>query len=464
VSAARTYAPIIAALWLAEMASSFETAMILAALKVMVAEFGDPALVGWLVTGFLIVSAAASAVVGRLGDLYGRRRVLLIVLAVGASGSLISATADSFGGILFGRLLQGATGTILALTIGLVRENLPAEQVPTGIGLMISSASAGTALGLVGGGLIVDNFAWQGIFLASTFFCLTGLLAVRGFVPPSQPAPSAGKTDWLSGVLFAPGVTLMLLYLSLGKAQGWTGALPLGMLLGGAALVVWWVRHSLASPNPLIAVRLLADRRIAVSCAASSLVAMGALQITVYFSLLLQAPAWTVAGLGLSATMAGLVKLPSNITSILAGPLGGWLTGRGGGRIALIAGGLVTTCGWLLALLDTSSVPIVIAELIVISFGTTMLFAVAPAIVATAAPPDRTSEATGMLGVIRGLFMGIGAQLITTLLAVESVTQGAERYPSPFAFKLAVAVIAALTFAATLVALLLPRGRATATP
>jgi MFS family permease len=191
---------------------------------------------------------------------------------------------------------------------------------------------------------------------------------------------------------------------------------------------------------------------------------MGALQITVFFSLMLQAPAWTVAGLGLSATAAGLVKLPSNVTSVFAGPLGGWLTGRGGGRIALIAGGLITTLGWLLVLVDASSVPVIIAELIVISFGTTMLFAVAPSIIAAAAPPERTSEASGMLGVIRALFMGVGAQIVATLLATGSVTQGAERYPSPDAYNLTVAVIAGLTLAATLVALLLPRGRPSQLP
>jgi MFS family permease len=243
----------IGALWFAETASSFETAMILAALKVLVAEFGDPVLVGWLVTGFLIVSAVSSALVGRLGDIYGRQRVLLVVLAIGALGSAISAWGSSYGVVLFGRVLQGATGSILALTIGLVRENLPAERSPMGIGLMISGASVGTAAGLVGGGLIVDNYSWHGIFVASALFCFTALLAVRRFVPRSQPHPPSGKTDWLSGVLFAPGVTLMLLYLNLGKTQGWTAALPLGMLAGGIALTVWWVQRSLASPNPLIA-------------------------------------------------------------------------------------------------------------------------------------------------------------------------------------------------------------------
>ncbi|WP_189542567.1 MFS transporter [Novosphingobium arvoryzae] len=460
MTAARMPWGLIAALWVAEMASAFESAMILAALKVLVAQFRDPAMVGWLVTGFLIVGAAASAVVGRLGDLYGRRRVLLIVLTGGAIGSLISALSNSFAMLLAGRVLQGVTATILPLCIGLVRENLPADRVPSGIGLMISGASVGTAAGLIAGGVIVDHFSWHGIFAASASFCAAAWLAVRVLVPVSPTGVSGEPIDWLSGLLFAPGVTLVLLYLMGGKAWGWASAEAVGLLLAGIALCAWWVQLSLRSANPLIDVRALASRPIAVCCAASALIAMGTLQITVFFSLLLQAPTWTVAGLGLTATVAGFAKLPSNLTSVLAGPLGGWLTGRGGGRFAMVTGGLITTLGWVMVLIDASSVGIIIAELIVISFGTTMLFAVAPTIIAAAAPPQRTSEVTGMLGVIRSLFMGIGSQLVATLLAIDSVTNGRETYPSPFAYQVTLDAITALSFGAVLVSLALPGRKA----
>lgn len=447
---------LIAALWVAEMASAFESAMILAALKVLVAEFRDPAMVGWLVTGFLIVGAAASAVVGRLGDLYGRRRVMLIVLAVGACGSLISAASSSFAMLLAGRVLQGVTATILPLCIGLVRENLPEDRVPAGIGLMISGASVGTAAGLIAGGMIVDLFHWHGIFVASAFFCAAAWAAVRWLVPPSVASQPGQPVDWLSGLLFAPGVTLVLLYLMGGKAWGWSSPAALALLAAGIALCGWWVRLALRSVNPLIDVRALGNRSIAVICGASALVAMGTMQIMVFFSLLMQAPTWTVTGLGLSATMAGFAKLPSNLTSVLGGPLGGWLAGRGGGRFAMVVGGLVATAGWVMTLIDASSLTLVIIQLIVISFGTMMLFAVAPTIIAAAAPPERTSELVGMLGVIRSLFMGIGSQLVATLLAVETVTNGKETYPSPFAFQVTLGAIIALSLGAVAVSLALP--------
>ena len=454
--------PLVAALWMAELTGSFETAMILAALKVLIADFGDPAKVGWLVTGYLIVGAAVAAIVGRLGDLYGRRRVLCIVLAIGAVGSLISALSTSFAVLLAGRMIQGATGAILPLCIGLVRENVSAEQTPMTIGLMISGASLGTAAGLVLGGVIVDQWSWHGVFLASAGFCTTALLGVAALVPRSPRAKTSGPTDWLSGLLFAPGVVLILLYVSLGPRWGWLDPLALATLLGGVALVVWWWRHSWRSPAPLISVRAFTDRTVAVGSAVTALVAMSTLQVTVFFTLLLQAPKWTAAGLGLSATAAGLVKLPSNISSTFAAPLGGWLAGRGGGRLAMIAGGLITATGWTLVLLKADSVAFIVAALIVISFGATMLFAVAPTIIAQASPPDRVSEIAGLVTVVRQLFLGIGAQLITTLLAVETVTRSSENYPSPFAYQITLMAIIAVSLIATAVCLALPTGRPSA--
>lgn len=449
---------IIGALWIAEVTGSFETAMILAALKKLIEDFGNPAMVGWLITGYLIVGAAIAAIVGRLGDLFGRRQVLVAVLIIGAVGSLISALSSNFPVLLAGRLMQGVTGAILPLCIGLVHENAGKERAPMAIGLMISGASIGTAAGLVVGGMIVDNFSWHGVFFASAGLCAISAVAIGGLLPRSPRQSASEPVDWLSGLAFAPGVALVLVYFSMGKDWGWASPLPLAALGLGVLLTLWWWRASLASPNPLIAVRSFSDRTIAIGSAVTALVAMSTLQITVFFSLLMQAPVWTLAGLGFTATLAGIAKLPSNLSSVFAGPLGGWLAARGGGRFALIAGGAVTVAGWLLwFVMDVDSFPKVVAQLIVISFGTTMLFSVAPTIIAQASPPERISEISGLLTVIRQLFMGIGAQMVTTLLAADIVRRGSEVYPSPFAYDITVAVIAALCTAAVLTALALPR-------
>ncbi|MET0374265.1 MAG: MFS transporter, partial [Rhizorhabdus sp.] len=209
-------AGLIFALWVAEITGSFETAMIYAALKALIADFKDPVLVGWLVTTYLLIGAGAAAMAGRLGDIYGRRRVLMILLAVGVIGSLMSAFSINYAMLLAGRALQGLTGAILPLTIGLVRENMPKERVPMGIGLMISGASAGTAAGLVIGGLIVDSLSWHGVFMASAAFAAVSFILTFALVPQSTPKSRDAPLDWLGGILFVPATLSLLLAISNG--------------------------------------------------------------------------------------------------------------------------------------------------------------------------------------------------------------------------------------------------------
>jgi MFS family permease len=464
-TALRPFGWLIFALFIAEVTGSFESAMIIAAMKYLIQEFGDPALVGWLVTSYLIVGAAAAALVGRLGDIFGRRRVLLITLTIGLLGSLISALATDFTWLLVGRIMQGMTGAILALCIGLVRENIPAQHVPMGIGLMISGASLGTAAGLILGGWIADNYSWHGVFFASAAFCTSTIIAALAFVPKSPRGAAADGIDWFSGILFAPGIMALLFYVGSIAKKGLFDPLGLMALGSGSALLAFWLWRSLRAEQPLLDVRQFKNRNVLVANIVTAFVALSSLQITLIFAILLQAPLWTGVGLGVTSLVSGLAKLPSNLVSTFAGPLSGWLTGRGGGRSAMLAGGTLAAVGWILALFFHDSLGVVVAVLCVISFGTTILFAVGPTILAEAVPPDRTSEVSGMLTVVRGLFQGIGAMIITTLLATEVVSDPSSKaqYPTEWAFQVTLCVVILFSVMATLCAFALPKGRAIST-
>lgn len=461
--ALKPFTGLIVALWIAEVTASFESAMIIAAMKYLIEDFGDPALVGWLVTAYLIVGAAAAALVGRMGDIFGRQRILIVVLAIGIAGSLISALASDFTWLLIGRIMQGITAAILGLCIGLVRENIPKQHVPMGIGLMISGASLGAAAGLILGGWIADNYSWHGIFWASAGFCAVTLIAVWLCVPKSPRGAKTEGIDWFSGILFAPGIMLVLYYVGSIAKKGLFDTLGLTAFVTGIALLTYWWWRSLKAAVPLLDVRQFRNRNVLVANIVTALVALSSLQITLIFAVLLQAPAWTAIGLGVTSFMSGLAKLPSNILSTFAGPLSGWLTGRGGGRVAMMAGGLLATTGWVLAYFIHADFWAVVAILCVISFGTTILFAVGPTILAEAATAERTSEVSGMLTVVRGLFQGIGAMIVTTLLATEVVSDTASKaeYPTERAFQLTLIVVIFFSTLATLCAFALPKGRAT---
>ncbi len=176
---------ILSLLMAAEIVSAFETSMVLAGLGAWLRIHGDPVAIGWIVSSYLLVSAAAAALCGRLGDMYGRKRVLLVVIGVACIGSVISVAGGSLNWIIAGRAIQGAAGAIIPLCYGLAREHLPRSHVPFGVGLIVATAAAGTAVGLLIGGILTDAYGPQSIFIASAIVAAVIGIIVAGGLPGS---------------------------------------------------------------------------------------------------------------------------------------------------------------------------------------------------------------------------------------------------------------------------------------
>lgn len=448
---------IIAALFLAEMTATFESAMLYAALPTLIDDFGDPIAAGWLVTIHMLVAAVSAVVAGRLGDIYGRKQVMLVLLALSAVGSVMSAVTANFGVVLAGRALQGLAAAVISLNIGILREQLPAERVPVAVGLMTTAAGAGVAVGLVLGGAIIDHFNWHWLFAASAVLLVASMAAVATLVPGRPGTPSREPIDWIEGLLPIPAISAAMLGISMSKALGWADPKVWGLILAGIAVMGLWARRSLRSREPFIDLRLLGDRNVAVANFAVVLLALGTMQVVFVFSTYMQAPTWTLAGLGFTATVAGLAKLPSNFLSFLAGPLSGWLMQQRGPRVPVLVGGALAASGWTIAMALPSTLTQIIALLCLISFGTTMLNAAIPNIIVMSVPENRTSEAIGTMSVVRGMAAAIGAQLIAVLLATDTVSApgGGGAFPSATGFRFTMGWIAALSLGGGACALLL---------
>ncbi len=455
---------IIVALFLAEMAVTFESSMIFAALPTLIREYGDPLTAGWLVTAHLLVAAATYAVCGRLGDIRGRKQLMIVLMTISVGGSILSAVTDSFALVLVGRALQGFCAAVLPLTIGVIRENLPAEKVPVAVGLMTTASGMGVAVGLVLGGWIIDTFNWHSLFWVSAALLAISIAAVSLFVPKRPGTPPKHPVDWVEGLMPVPGIMVLLLGLSMSKAYGWTDPRILGAIVLGGAILAYWARRSLASREPFIDLRLLAKREIALGNVLAILMALGTANVVMVFSTYVQSPKWTAVGLGLTATAAGLAKLPSNILSFFAGPLSGWLMQWRGSWLPVVLGGGLAGTGWLMATLMPSTLLQIVLLLCWISFGTTLLNAGIPNVIVSASPPERTSEAIGTMSVVRGMFGAIGAQLIALALASDTIAApgGGASFPSEAGYRISMFVIAGLTLAAAACGMLLRGGRSIA--
>ncbi|KHK89788.1 MFS transporter [Novosphingobium malaysiense] len=451
------YFAIITALFLAEIAATFESAMLYAALPTLIREFGDPITAGWLVTMHMLIGAAAGVLVGRMGDIYGRKRMTLLMLAVATVGSVMSAVTDDFGVVLAGRALQGLSVAVIPLSIGIIREALPKERVPVAVGLMTSGSGVGVAIGLVLGGVIVDNFNWHWLFVVSAALLAISYIAIKFCVPGKPGIPPKQPIDWAEGLLPAPGIMAMLYGVSQSKAVGWSDPWVWGTIGAGALIMAYWARRSLRAAEPFVDLRLLTTRNVAIANLLTICLGMGTMQVVLVFSTYTQSPVWTMAGLGLGATVAGLAKLPSNVLSFFAGPLSGWLTKTFGDRPTVVLGLLLAVVGWLIGISLPGTLIMVIAILCIISFGTTILNAAIYNVIVGSVPEARTGEAIGTIAVTRGMAAAVGAQIIAVLLATATLTDPASgaQLPSPEGFRLTMAWIAGLTAAGTVIALFL---------
>ncbi|MBV7495086.1 MFS transporter [Pseudomonas sp. PDM24] len=451
---------IMLALAIAEITSTFEVSMAFVALPTLNRVFADPAAVSWVLSSFFIVAAGSVALFARLGDLYGRRRMLMTVLSIAACGSLISALSTTLPGVILGRSLQGVTGAVLPLCLGLMRENMTPKTLTFNIGIMGGVMAVSSGLAFLVAGAIIDLYDWHGMFFFSALLAVVGMVAVWSLVPASPPVVSDGSLDILGGALFVPAVTGLMLSLTLAKS-GWLQPQSAGLLMASLVLLFVWARHEYRHPDPLINVRLFADRRILLANLVFAAIGLGPMIGGAVILSLAQQPAWSGAGLGLTATAASLLKQPTTLMGFVAGPVAGLLAARYGIRVAMLVGGALVLAAWVPPLLNLNSLSALLLTVVVFSFGITVLFSATSNQVVIASPANRTSEAMGLAQVCRSTCAALGSQILATLLASSTVTPegGGTPLPSAEAYRLAFLFLILCSATALLAAWLAPTPR-----
>ncbi|WP_447752260.1 MFS transporter [Sphingopyxis fribergensis] len=456
----RSIGRLIVALMAVEMISSFENSMTITALPTIARQFNDIVHAGWLITGFVLVQAGTAAVGGRLGDIYGRRRMLVIIAVLCAVGSLVSALSTTLEGIIAGRAIQGVSGALLPLCFGIVREYVPQEKVAFWVGCLSGAYAVGAGLGNVLAGFLVDLGGWHTIFLFTAGYSVLALVPLMTMVPETTRVTLRGRTDYMGGLLFVPAVALTLYGLGNVSSSPLLSVTVAGCTLTGLALVALWVWHENRHPEPLIDVRLLASRDVALGNLCYALLGLGMVQMPIISMMLLQQPIWTGIGLGVTATVAGLVKTPTAFGSAVASPLSGYISGRFGGRAAIVTGSALGIVGWGGLTFFHDSIGLAVMWMTIGVAAIAMLLAAVPNIVLASVPLSRSSEATGLSMVVKGIFAGVGAQAVTAIMGSHSIV-GADgtAYPSREGFMLCLGLTTGTAVLILLTGLAIGRGK-----
>jgi len=197
------------AILLAAVAASSGITVIYTVLVTLYKAFPASSYVSWTVTAYWLGSAVFAAVSGRLGDLLGYRRILLVVMSIAAAGAVVAACANHVGMLIAGCAMQSIAAGITPLSIGLVRENLPPARLPAAVGLISAAGMVSAGLVYICAGVVVDHYSWQGGFWFKVALCIVAVVAVRAWAPPSprRAAPAYGSTTfvaWHSLQHFAP--------------------------------------------------------------------------------------------------------------------------------------------------------------------------------------------------------------------------------------------------------------------
>jgi predicted MFS family arabinose efflux permease len=309
---------------------------------------------------------------------------------------------------------------------------------------------------------MTDNYGPSSIFWFVALFAAVALVGINLVLPrPVRPDPSQQAIDWLGGILFPPAIALLLLAISGGRQAGWLADLAWPMAIAGLLLLAFWFRYESRHPAPLINVRLLSNRYCAVGLVVTALVATGAFQIAETVSLLLQQPIWTGVGLGMTAMVVGLLKLPTTGAGALSSLATGWLAGRWGPIPCTLAGASIVAASSFAVQPFLDSLAVVAAALLTISIGLTAALTSAPVLLALGTPHDRTSEVMGVMAVVRAVFQGVGAQVVAVILASWVVIGPNDvHYPAATAYRMAFVYIGVTAILMVLaVTPLLRRGR-----
>ncbi len=320
-----------------------------------------PSDLAWVLTAYTLAGAISIPIIGKLGEMYGRKRMLLAVMIVYMSGLVLAALSWDLSVLIVSRAVQGVGMGAVPLLMGMAKDVLPPRMVPVGMGLISAMMGVGAGLGLVGGGLLISFIGWKDSFWVVLPVTLLMTLIVENAVPEKQVKRQA-KLDTVGSALLGAALLSLLLVLSQGSVWGWTSLMALGLALISVMLfvlfVLWERRHS----EPMVDLKLLRNRNI--SSAYLSIFFIGLVMFMLFQTLpfFLEMPK-ELGGFGItSQVVIGLFMLPNAITQLIFSPLGGRLGLRIGHSKILVIGFVITALGLLtLVFLSFSQVGILLS-------------------------------------------------------------------------------------------------------
>ncbi len=388
----------------------------------------------WLVTATLLSSAIATPIVSRSADMYGKRKMMVVCMAIMVVGSVLAAVGGSFLWLIIGRAMQGFASALIPVGISIMRDELPKEKMGSAVALMSATLGIGSALGLPLAGILYESLGWESIFWVSAGAGSLLLAAVVLVVPESR-VRTPGRFDYLGAVVLSAALAALLLAISKGGSWGWGSEPVLLLFLAAALLLAVWVPYELKAGQPMVDLRTSARRPVLLTNLASLLIGFAMFANMLLTTQQLQLPTSTGYGFQLNVITAGLCMVPSGLAMVVFAPVSGGIIKRFGGQPALIAGAAVMIAGYVGRVFFWDSIAWVIIGSTVVSIGTAIAYAAMPTLIMGAVPITETASANGLNSLVRSIGTSTSSAAVAAVLTSVTITVGTEQLPAFQAFQ-----------------------------
>lgn len=412
----------------------------------------------WVITATLLAAAVATPVAGRLGDMFGKRRMLLVSLIPLVAGSVVCALSSSVVPMIVGRGLQGLGMGVVPLGISLMRDVVPAEKLGSSIAIMSASMGVGGALGLPFAAAIAENSSWRVLFWVVAAMSVAIGILIRFFVPADKESGSSQGFDVLGAIGLGTALICLLLGVSKGADWGWGSGTTLGLLAAAVVILLAWGRWELRISEPLVDLRVTARPQVLMTNLASILVGFAMYAQSLVVPQLLQLPEATGYGLGQSMLAMGLWMAPGGLMMMIMSPFGAKLSAAKGPKVTLAVGALIIALGYGLAvpMIGSGSAWSLLAVTIVCSTGVGFAYGAMPALIMGAVPQSETASANSFNTLMRSIGSSLSAAVIGVVMAQMTTDLGGIALPSESGFRAAMLIGCGVGLAAAVLAVLIP--------
>lgn len=416
----------------------------------------SPSTVAWLVTATLVTGAVCAPLLGRLGDLYGRRRMLVVALAMVAVGSVLGTAAPDVGTLIVARALQGASLGVVPLGMSIMRDLLRPDRVGSGVALMSSSLGIGGAIGLPLTGVVAQSASWRWLFGGAAVLAL-GLIALVVAVVPATGERARGRFDVPGAIGLATALVCLLLAISKGGDWGWGSPVVIGLLVVAAVVFGLWGVWETRTRSPLVDLRVSASPAVLWTNVASVLAGFAMFAGFLMTTQVLQAPQATGYGFGLSLIAAGIVMLPTGIGMTIFSQVSARISARWGARITFVVGAAVLALGNATLAMLPPSIPLVLVASSITSIGAALAYSAIPILIMAAVPATQTAAANSLNTLMRQLGTSSCSAVVAAVAAGFTISVSGQVLPTGTAYTIVFVAAACAALVACMIAGLTPR-------